>query len=308
MRRFNQIGRLSSALPGIFTGTELKVSARSVSMTILPRPGEPRGPFASWSSWLSLRHGRRPVTRAIVVGSVHGAAANGPRSVCSGTPGIETKIQARDPVKKEIVVTAAVAVQATGGSRSDIGCCRRGRCSVALAIAIGVPRDVLGCTSREAGSGGNRGRRVGSQISERLGGPKILQASHPGRTRNVEEAGGLPTQRMVVVVGVPGLAEVDGGRPVQATPLRLIVEAGLELRDRGAHLGRSALEDLDLAHLGLALRAVLKTHMVRQRMDGPPLLGGNAGGEDERLPASVSLEDQELGVEAKGRRVVQVDI
>lgn len=189
---------------------------------------------------------------------------------------------------------------------------RRQGASLAEAGAVfsilGHIRAVEGATPlRIPRSRERRARRVRAQVGKRLDTAQRVQPT----VRTVGEFQGRPVAALPAQGAelarrtTPRLGEVDGGSAAQAPAVGIGRDSRRQVDGRG---GRRVLDDVDLPVLALSDRAVFKAHVVGQDVDGTPLLGRDAAGENDDLAGRIAPEERQLGVEAQRVRVVEVDV
>ncbi|KAB8627241.1 hypothetical protein FH972_026074 [Carpinus fangiana] len=197
----------------------------------------------------------------------------------------------------ETHVTHAVqqAVGHCGSCWRDIGA-RGARAARAVLLEAG---DVSSQAGREAGCRLGRGRRVGAEVSKRLGGAEVGADGEASLgVWEAEETGRL-VSNAAVESGILGtdVAEVSRGRAVQLSPLR--VERVRVLRQWRTHAVGVAV-DVDLARVAGAVRGVAQAQLMSQAVDELAVCGRDLGGEGEHFTGvGVALEQEQLRVVAE---------
>jgi hypothetical protein len=121
----------------------------------------------------------------------------------------------------------------------------------------------------------------------------------------------LVTQAAAVVKVVTASAhitEVGGSSAVESTPVLVLKSSNLRHRRADATSASGLLEDVDRTLVGLALRRVTKTHMMRKSVHDAALRWRQGRREDDKVAAGVLLEQEKTGVVLQSLRVVKVDI
>ena len=247
---------------------------------------EARAALGHRATRLARRHTLVAVARLLVIASVIGAegavATDGSRvgfaiprhhatqsTGAAGKTGRATNVHVSKSVDEHVFISTG-ADGSGGASRSD------GGGATVLASVFSEAGNVVAKGGREAGSGGNRGRSVRAQVSERLGSAEVGACSKSaGSILEAAQVARLlvtNTSRVVESILIANISKVGGCGAVEASSLSLTLLNGLNLgHGRAEPLTRGFFVDVDSALVGLSLGDMGEAHVVRDGVDNASL-------------------------------------